>query len=557
MQRAEGWLSFPAEDAAAEEEAWAAGDGGARIGPAHLIGWEEVRAEVEGAFRERRLLSGASAVLPVARRAHQQWGVAAIEVPPGRPREWPVDAPPVARPPRWPGALEEERAGAAAPMETDGGAGARASLAPLPHAGDGESAYRPLTEAEQGHVTWMLAWVEQQRSAPGNAFASRPLDAQVAAALAARNQALSAADELVSASFLPLARAYLFGAGPLDAFLRQPGVTDLVVNGTRTTCVRQGGRWYQVGPGLASAEITNIVAQMTGEHLNQGNPSVEASARDGSRVTAVYAGLTRGETVLAIRTFPAAFTCAQLVARQMLTAEAAAFLAAAIRARLSLAIAGGAGTGKTTLLNALCGVIPGSERLLVVEQGVREIRCPQPNVTYLETRKGTLDSKLAGLDAEISATWLVERALRLAPDRIIVGECRGVEVLAWLEAVNTGHAGSLTTLHSDQGALAAIRRLEGLVLRAASGWPQREVRRQIASAIQLLVYTAQAEGQRYVRDIVQLVPSASATDGFASSALFEARPEVGQPLSRTGDPLDAELARYFATAGLPPMQAHA
>jgi Flp pilus assembly CpaF family ATPase len=175
-------------------------------------------------------------------------------------------------------------------------------------------------------------------------------------------------------------------------------------------------------------------------------------------------------------------------------------------------------------------------------------------VTYLETRKGTLDSKLSGLDAEISATWLVERALRLAPDRILVGECRGVEVLAWLEAVNTGHAGSLTTLHADQGALAAIRRLEGLVLRAASLMPQREVRRQIASAIQLLFYTAQYRGNRYVRDIIQLVPSEDAGAGFASSPLFEARPELGQPLCRTSYPLDPDLARYFAAEGMQPAE---
>jgi Flp pilus assembly CpaF family ATPase len=241
------------------------------------------------------------------------------------------------------------------------------------------------------------------------------------------------------------------------------------------------------------AIIERILARV-GRRIDRSQPMVDARLPDGSRVNAVIPPLAVNGPCLTIRRFPdRAIAMAELIALGSITPAAARFLQAAVRARKNVLVSGGTGSGKTTLLNCLSDAIPDAERIVTVED-TAELQLKHPHVVRLETK----DRNLEGQGA-FTIRDLVRNALRMRPDRIIVGECRGPEALDMLQAMNTGHDGSLTTVHAN-GPGDVIGRLEVMVLSAAD-LPMPAIHRQIASAVDLVVHLERAEGSRRVVEV--------------------------------------------------------
>ena len=274
--------------------------------------------------------------------------------------------------------------------------------------------------------------------------------------------------------------------GPLAGLGADPTVTDLLVNGDGSVWVERGGTLVVTGQRLSRLEVELLLERIVtplGLRVDRSSPVVDARLPDGSRVTAVVPPVAIDGPCLAVRRFsvaplPLSAWCAEPVA---------ALLAAAVTAGWNLVVAGGTGAGKTTLLNALAGCAPAAERVVTVEDAA-ELRLPQPHVLRLEARPANAEG--AG---EVALRDLVRTALRLRPDRLVVGEVRGGEALDLLQALNTGHAGCLATVHAN-GPADALRRLETLVLMAGVGLPLGGVRAQLASAVDAVVHLARGPG---------------------------------------------------------------
>jgi pilus assembly protein CpaF len=282
--------------------------------------------------------------------------------------------------------------------------------------------------------------------------------------------------------------------------LRDPTISDILINGPNTVYVERRGRLEQSGVSFHDeqhlVEIVQRIAGRMGRRLDESSPMVDARLQDGSRVNAVIRPLALDGALVSIRRFSShPLLAGDLIRRQTAPPEIIDFLAACVKARLNVMVSGGTGAGKTTLLNLLSGYIPHDERVATIEDAA-ELRLQQPHVARMETRTANLEGK-----GEVTTRDLLRNSLRMRPDRIIVGECRGNEAFDMLQAMNTGHDGSLTTIHAND-TRDAISRLEMLVGMAGYDLPIWFIHRQIASAIQIVVQLARLTGGN--RKIVQV-----------------------------------------------------
>ncbi len=284
-----------------------------------------------------------------------------------------------------------------------------------------------------------------------------------------------------------------FGLGPLEGPMNDPTVSDILVNGPREVYLERDGVLQLSDIVFADdghlMQVIQRIAARVGRRIDEMSSMVDARLPDGSRVNAVIPPLSLTGPVLSIRRFGVRFSPEQLLANGTLAEEMLELLAAAVRARVSVVVSGGTGSGKTTMLNALSSSIPHDERLVSVED-TAELKLQQPHVVRLETRPPNLE----GL-GEVTQRDLVRNALRMRPDRIIVGECRGPEALDMLQAMTTGHEGSLTTVHAND-TLDALHRLEMMTLMARLKLPLDVIRSYIASAVTLVVQVARLRGGR-------------------------------------------------------------
>jgi pilus assembly protein CpaF len=284
----------------------------------------------------------------------------------------------------------------------------------------------------------------------------------------------------------------VLGLGPLDKLLRDPSIGDILVNGPSDVWVERAGKLEPAPVRFHDADhltgiIDRIVARV-GRRIDDSSPMVDARLPDGSRINAIVPPLSLKGPALSIRRFGATpLTLHNLLALEALTPEMAQVLEAAVKAKLNVLVSGGTGSGKTTLLNTLSAFIPDHERILTIEDAA-ELRLQQRHVLPLETRAPNVDGK-----GGVSMRDLVRNALRMRPDRIIIGECRGAEALDMLQAMNSGHEGSLTTLHAN-GPRDALTRLETMLLMAGFEIPLKALRRQITSAIHLIVQAERLQG---------------------------------------------------------------
>lgn len=316
----------------------------------------------------------------------------------------------------------------------------------------------------------------------------------------------------------------VFGFGPLQDLLRVPAITEIMVVSSDQIYVETDGVIERSGRRFISDHVTEsvierIVAQV-GRRIDKSQPLVDARLPDGSRVNAIIPPLAVGGPCLTIRRFPTnRLTIEELIEKGSLTSSAAAFLRAAVGNRRNILVSGGTGSGKTTMLNAMSSFIPSKERIVTVED-TAELKMYQEHVVTLETRPANVEGRGA-----YSARDLVKNALRMRPDRLIVGECRGGEALDMLQAMNTGHDGSMTTVHANS-ASEVIERLELLVLMAVD-LPIKAIHRQIASALDLVVQlTRLANGRRMVTQISEVERMDEETGDLIVNDIFNARDGV-------------------------------
>jgi len=294
------------------------------------------------------------------------------------------------------------------------------------------------------------------------------------------------------------------GLGPLEPLLADPAVDEVMVNGAGAVYVERRGRLERSGASFESDAalmhaIERILAPL-GRRVDEAAPLCDARLADGSRVNVVIPPLSLSGPCLTIRRFRReGFSLRDLVGNGTLPGAAAELLAVAVAGRASILVSGGTGSGKTTTLNALSGAIPGEERIVTIEDAA-ELRLRQRHVVRLESRPASLEGR-----GEVTIRQLVRNALRMRPDRIVVGEVRGGEALDLLQALNTGHDGSLSTVHANSPE-DALRRLETLALMADVALPHAAIREQVASAVDLVVHQArQADGSRSVTAIAEVV----------------------------------------------------
>ena len=319
------------------------------------------------------------------------------------------------------------------------------------------------------------------------------------------------------------------GLGPLEPLLADPAVEEVMVNGPGSVYVERGGTVQRSGACFASeADLMHAIERILaplGRRVDEASPLCDARLADGSRVNVVIPPLSLTGPCLTIRRFRReGFSLRQLVASGTLSQAVADLLAVAVATRASVLVSGGTGSGKTTTLNALSGAIPGGERIVTVEDAA-ELRLRQRHVVRLESRPPNLEGR-----GEVTIRQLVRNALRMRPDRIVVGEVRGPEALDMLQALNTGHDGSLTTVHANSPE-DALRRVETLALMAGVGLPHAAVREQVASALDLVIHQIrERDGSRRVSSVCEVVRVAG---GAGTRELLMADGRVRQ---RAGEP---------------------
>src|SRR6266851_835697 len=296
----------------------------------------------------------------------------------------------------------------------------------------------------------------------------------------------------------------LLGLGPLEPLLWDDEITDILVNGPSQVYVERGGKLYLTDVSFQDDQhlmliIDRIVSQV-GRRVDEASPMVDARLPDGSRINAIIPPLALDGPALSIRRFgKRRYSVDDLVAKDSITPDMVEFLRAIIRARLNLLVCGGTGSGKTTMLNCISAFIPVDERVVTIEDSA-ELVLQQPHVVRLETRPPNVEGK-----GEVTARELVRNTLRMRPDRIIVGEVRGSEVFDMLQAMSTGHDGSLCTIHANTPR-DSMGRLEMMMLLAGWSIPQRAMRQQISSALNVIVHVSRlSDGTRKVMKISELV----------------------------------------------------
>jgi pilus assembly protein CpaF len=288
------------------------------------------------------------------------------------------------------------------------------------------------------------------------------------------------------------------GLGPIEPLMRDPTVTEVIANGPAAVYVERAGRLNPEPVRFRDAEhlrqVIERVVGAGGRRVDAASPMVDVRLADGSRVNAVLPPLALDGPLLTIRRFPKEpMRIADLVEVGTVTPDQVDLLGGAVRGRANVVVSGGTGTGKTTLLNALAAFIDPDERIVTVEDAA-ELRLPQRNVARLESRPPNVEGR-----GEVTLRALVRNALRMRPDRIVVGEVRGGEAIDMLQAMNTGHDGSLTTVHASSPA-DALRRIETMALMAGLDLPHAAVREQVRAAIDVVVHLVRsADGARTVR----------------------------------------------------------
>ncbi len=297
--------------------------------------------------------------------------------------------------------------------------------------------------------------------------------------------------------------AEILGYGPLEQFLGVEGITEIMVNGPKHVYVERGGRIQRVNATFEDDDhlmriIERIVAPL-GRRIDEGAPMVDARLPDGSRVNAIIPPISLVGPTLTIRIFAKTpLTVDNLIEFGTVTNEAIEFLKACVVAKVNVIISGGTGSGKTTLLNIMSGFIPDGERIVTIENAA-ELQLRQEHVVTLEARPPNIEQR-----GEVTIRDLVVNSLRMRPDRIIVGEVRAGEALDMLQAMNTGHEGSMTTLHANSPR-DMLSRLETMVLMAGMELPHRAIREQIASAVDLVVHEDRMrDGSRKITSISEI-----------------------------------------------------
>jgi len=332
----------------------------------------------------------------------------------------------------------------------------------------------------------------------------------------------------------------ILGYGPIEPLLRDDSVTEVMVNAFDRIYIERAGKIERAHATFVDnphlLRIIDKIVSSVGRRVDEASPMVDARLPDGSRVNAIIPPLALKGPTLTIRKFARdPYTIDDLISFGTLSSAAAQFLAACVRGKLNVLISGGTGTGKTTLLNALSSFVPDEERIVTIEDAA-ELQLQQEHVITLESRPPNIEGK-----GEVRIRELVRNALRMRPDRIIVGEVRGAETLDMLQAMNTGHEGSLTTIHAN-APRDALNRLETLVLTAGVDLPLRAIREQISSAFDVLIQiTRLVDGSRKVTHITEVLRMES--DVITLQDIYLARPpdeETGhvrrllQPLDCTG-----------------------
>src|SRR5579884_4124782 len=332
-----------------------------------------------------------------------------------------------------------------------------------------------------------------------------------------------------------------FGLGPLEPLMRDPAISDILINGPKTVYVERRGRLEQSSVVFNDEkhllQIVQRIVSRIGRRVDETTPMVDARLPDGSRVNAIIPPLALDGTLVSIRRFGhRPLLINDLVANKAMTKEMVQFLSACVKSRINMVISGGTGSGKTTLLNALSSFIPPVERVATIEDAA-ELRLQQPHVARMETRPANIEGK-----GEVTTRDLVRNALRMRPDRIIVGECRGSEALDMLQAMNTGHDGSLTTIHAND-TRDALGRLEMMVGMAGFDVPMWVIRKQIASAIHIIVQATRLSGG--ARKVVK-VSEVTGMDGenLVMHDLFA--------FKQTGVDAERRAQGYFHTTGIRP-----
>jgi pilus assembly protein CpaF len=360
----------------------------------------------------------------------------------------------------------------------------------------------------------------------------------------------------------------LIGFGPIQDLLEEPDVTEVMVNGPEQVYIERKGRLIDTAVKFDNDEhimrvIEKIIAPL-GRRVDTENPMVDARLPDGSRVNAVIPPVSIDGPILTIRKFSKSkLTIDQLIEFDTLTPMMSDFLRACVLGRLNIIISGGTGSGKTTLLNVLSSFIPETERVVTIEDSA-ELRLDQRHVVRMEARPPNVDGR-----GEVTIRDMVRNALRMRPDRIIVGECRGGEALDMLQAMNTGHDGSLTTLHANSPRDALLR-LETMVLMAGMDLPLKVIRQQVASAVDLIVHQSRLRnGPRKITAISEVAgmegdtivmsdifkyeqtgvtPEGDAIGSFGPTGI---RPMFSPRLEAVGYKLSAEMFSKVKTAPLP------
>jgi pilus assembly protein CpaF len=355
---------------------------------------------------------------------------------------------------------------------------------------------------------------------------------------------------------------YLDALGPLRPLVQDDRLTEIMVVGPDAVYVEMDGRILRTDIRFSDEDhlldVINVIVTAVGRRIDSESPIVDARLLDGSRVAASIPPVTLSGPLLTIRKFSREpFQVTDLIRFGTLSEDAAALLQAAVLARCNIVISGGTGTGKTTLLNVCSSFIPAEERIVTIEDAA-ELRLHQEHVCSMEARQPRIDGQ-----GRIAIRDLVIHSLRMRPDRIVVGECRGGEALDMLQAMNTGHDGSMTTVHANSPR-DCLSRLETLVLMAGMELPVRAIRQQVSSAIDLIVQLSRLrDGSRRITAITELVGMEGETITMQDIVRFEAkgtgpdgriagrlettgvRPQLIQRLIEMGVPVPPAVARCF------------